>query len=252
MKDLASNVEWRKWGETDPLYAVASWGGKQKNGPDAWTDEDFYKLGESDWKDFRKHWEAYGLNKETCLEIGCGAGRITAQLASYFDNVHALDVSDKMIDYARKHCKPSVIFHVSNGVDIPLNSESITSCFSTHVFQHFDCLSVGRRYFAEIARVLKPDGTLMVHLPVYQWPPLSRGFNFLHTVQKRIQDIKAMARRTLMRLDIDRPIMRALGYPVNFFYDELPRFGFDDIEISIFMTRSNADPHPFVFAKKKR
>jgi 2-polyprenyl-3-methyl-5-hydroxy-6-metoxy-1,4-benzoquinol methylase len=59
-----------------------------------WTDKDFYQLGESDWKDFSRHWEMYGLSRESCLEIGCGAGRITMQLASYFKSVHAIDVSE--------------------------------------------------------------------------------------------------------------------------------------------------------------
>ncbi len=98
MMELQSNKEWKKWGETDPLYGVAMWKGKEKDGADAWTDAEFYQLGESDWGDFRRRWERYGVSSKSCLEIGCGAGRITKQLSTYFDEVHAADVSDKMIE----------------------------------------------------------------------------------------------------------------------------------------------------------
>lgn len=70
MKELSSNQEWKKWGEDDPLFAVASWQGKNKEGDAPWTDEEFYNLGMSDWSDFQVRWEKYGVNKESCLEIG--------------------------------------------------------------------------------------------------------------------------------------------------------------------------------------
>jgi len=99
------------------------------------TNEDFYKLGESDWIDFQRHWEMYGVNNESCLEIGCGVGRITVQLASYFNEVHALDISDKMIEYAKRHItSSSVAFYMSKGLDVPLDDQSVCSVFSnSHV-----------------------------------------------------------------------------------------------------------------------
>ena len=32
MKEPGSNKEWKKWGETDPLFAVASWASKSEGG----------------------------------------------------------------------------------------------------------------------------------------------------------------------------------------------------------------------------
>jgi ubiquinone/menaquinone biosynthesis C-methylase UbiE len=250
MRELASNKEWKKWGETDPLYGVASWQNKNKEGTSPWTNEEFYKLGELDWIDFQKHWESYGVNTKSCLEIGCGAGRITKQLASYFNEVHALDISNKMIEYAKKQISSfSVAFHLSKGIDIPLEDESVYSLFSTHVFQHLDSLLVAKEYFAEIARVLKPKGTLMIHLPIHQWP--SRGFSQLYAIRTVLYDIKISVKRVLMDFGITKPIMRGLSYPSEFFYEELPKLGFDDIEISIFVTKSNNVPHSFILAKKK-
>ena len=205
----------------------------------------------SDWSDFQTHWEKYGVNKDSCLEIGCGAGRITMHLVNYFNKVHALDVSDKMIEYAKNHIKSSSVdFYLSKGVDIPLNDQSVHSVFSAHVFQHLDSLSVAKYYFSEVARVLKPDGTLMIHLPIYKWPSMTWCFRPIYDVRTKILDVQAILKRILMNFDMVKPIMRNLKYPLDFFYEELPQFGLSDIEILIFVTKSNHAPHPFVFAKK--
>jgi len=97
---MNSNIEWKQWGKFDPLYAVSSWDGKQKDGPKPWTDNEFYSLGASDWADFYDHWKRYGFQGGHCLEIGCGAGRITRHLANSFQMVTALDVSENMMQYA--------------------------------------------------------------------------------------------------------------------------------------------------------
>lgn len=251
MNELRSNKEWKKWGESDPLFGVASWQNKNKEGASPWTDEEFYKLGESDWQDFRKHWEAYGLRTKSCLEIGCGAGRITKQLASYFEEVHALDVSNKMIEYAKTHIKSSSVnFHLSNGLIIPLEDRSVYSVFSAHVFQHLDSLSIAEAYFAEISRVLISNGTLMIHLPIYKWPSMHRAFDQIYAIRKQISDIKAHIKRKLMDYGRGKPIMRDLWYPIDFFYEKLPKLGFNDIELSIFATKSNNGLHAFIFARK--
>jgi ubiquinone/menaquinone biosynthesis C-methylase UbiE len=252
MNELASNKEWKKWGEIDPLFGVASWQNKQRGGSKPWTAEEFYQLGESDWRDFSRHWERYGVNRESCLEIGCGAGRMTMQLALYFKQVHAIDVSDKMIEYAQKHVlSSSVAFHLANGLDIPVGDQSVFSVFSTHVFQHFDSLSVADRYFAEIARIMKPEGTLMIHLPIHRWPLESRILRMIYATQKALGELRARGKRLLMHYGLAKPLMRRLSYPVEYLYEMLPKCGFDDVELAVFAIKSNNDPHSFVFARRK-
>ncbi len=251
MAELASNEEWKAWGEKDPLFAVATWDGRNCDGPNPWTDEEFYQMGESDWNDFRTRWERYGLDDESCVEIGCGAGRLTAQLETRFRHVHAVDVSEKMIEYAKRHIEsPAVNFYVTNGTELPLSDHSVSAVFSAHVFQHFDSLSVASDYFAEIARVLKTGGSLMIHLPIYQWPAMPRAFDRIYGARMRAADVKAHLKRWLMKYGIAKPIMKGLRYPVSFFYDVLPEIGFDDVEVSVFTTKSNQAPHSFVMARK--
>ena len=134
-KSIESNKEWEKWGGIDPLYSVAGWEGREKHGENPWTDEDFYSLGQSDWDDFAEKWERYGVDNNSCLEIGCGAGRITLHLSKYFKSIYAIDVSKEMIDYARKRINnPRVHFYLTDGVTIPLSDNQVSAVFSTHVF----------------------------------------------------------------------------------------------------------------------
>ena len=251
MNNPASNKEWKKWGEIDPLFGVASWHNKRIADSSAWTDEEFYALGQLDWEVFSKQWERYGVNRESCLEIGCGAGRITKALASYFKQVHAIDVSQNMIDYAQKNISAaSVEFSLTNGTDIPLADSSLYSIFSTHVFQHFDSLSVAERYFAELSRVMRPGATLMIHMPVYIWPSKISIYRSIYAVQKRVGDIRAGFMRFLMQCGLAKPIMRGLRYPVDYLFDVLPTHGLEDIIISHIIAKTNKSRHSFVFAKK--
>src|SRR5262245_51633169 len=116
MREPTSNIEWQAWGKWDPLYGVASLEGRNKLGNNPWTNDEFYSYGAQLWSEYRAHWEHYGINSESCLEIGCGAGRMTKQLANYFEKVHAVDVSADMIEYARQQINSkNVSFYLTNG-----------------------------------------------------------------------------------------------------------------------------------------
>lgn len=182
---LASNEEWISWGKVDPLYAVATKHEHAQTGSNPWTDDQFYRLGASDWEIFRKTWEPYGLRPGTCVEIGCGAGRVTTHLGCYFRAVHGLDVSADMIEYARQRAPTNVSFHITNGLEIPLRDGSADAIFSTHVLQHLSSTGAAATYFREMHRVLAPGGSIMIHLPIAAWPwgTLVGVHEFVHSVK---------------------------------------------------------------------
>jgi 2-polyprenyl-3-methyl-5-hydroxy-6-metoxy-1,4-benzoquinol methylase len=118
---MRSNQEWIQWGARDPLFGVAAWPGHERGGSKAWTDENFYELGRSDWADFIARWVSYGIDKSSCVEIGSGAGRLTRHMAMTFGHVHAVDVSEDMLDYAKKNIDAeNVSFAVTNGRDLKI------------------------------------------------------------------------------------------------------------------------------------
>jgi ubiquinone/menaquinone biosynthesis C-methylase UbiE len=247
---LDSNVEWKKWGEDDPLFGVSALEGKQKGGPSPWTDEEFYALGESDWSDFSAHWQRYGLDTESCLEFGCGAGRVTKQLSSAFKRVYAVDVSEGMIRRARTAVGSNVEFSLIDGSHLPQADSSIKAVFSSHVLQHLDDVSVGYNCFREFYRVLSPSGSLMVHLPLYILPHAPGGIakslmRFTHRVAHKLSGFRAAVRRRT-----GTKTMRGTPYPLDDLNSQLTVIGFRNIEFRIFPVSSNGSLHPFVFASK--
>jgi SAM-dependent methyltransferase len=250
MSELKSNAEWRQWGKDDPLWAVAAWANRQKEGASPWTEDEFYALGESDWKDFLGQWRQYGIDTQSCLEIGCGAGRVTRPLARSFDRVYAVDVSEQMIGRARDAVNGgNVEFAIIDGLHLPHGDGSVRAIFSTHVLQHLDSVDLGYSYFREFFRVLDEGGTMMVHLPLYQFPrdPAKLGslMSAIYAVYGRLDNIRSDIKR---RLGVK--IMRGTPYPIGSLNHYLSDLGFKSIEFRIFPTKSNGDLHPFVFATK--
>ncbi|MEP6714269.1 MAG: methyltransferase domain-containing protein [Terriglobia bacterium] len=252
---LASNEEWKAWGETDPLYGVATTPGRAKTAANAWTDETFYEVGANDWELFHRKWAQYGFNPGTCVEIGCGAGRMTVHLAKTFAHVDGVDVSPGMVEYARPRMPPNVALHVTSGLDIPLDSDSADAVFSTHVMQHLANTSAAASYLREMHRVLHPGGTVMIHLPVIAWPWGS--LLGLHKLTHRLKESLDRLRARFLRMKFRRgwlaePPMQIVWYELGWLYWTVHHAGFEDIEIRILLGGSAmALQHPFLFARKK-
>ena len=247
----SSRLDWKKWGEIDPLFGVASWPGKRRGSSVPWTDDEFYRLGLEDWQDFQALWDRYGRRRGVCAEIGCGAGRITRHLAESFEAVEAIDVSEGMIGYAKERIpNSSVAFHVTDGLVLPLADASVDAVFSTHVFQHLDSYEQAASYFAEFARVMSTGATLMVHLPIHDWPLLPKALNRLYGLRRVAGDARAIIFRRLLEMNRVAPSIRGLSYPIGFVFETLARLGFESVELTVISVRSNGGLHPFVMARK--
>jgi SAM-dependent methyltransferase len=252
---LKTNPEWIEWGRRDPLFGVSSWSGKNFDGAAPWTDAEFYTLGASDWNDFNERWRKYGYTAGTFVEIGCGAGRITKQLASVFNHGHALDVSKDMIAYASRNIVTgNVEWHVTEGVTIPLEESSVDAAFSCHVLQHLPNIDAGYAYFREVFRTLRAGGTLMVHLPTHTFPAVLGGkfgrlCDFLYNGVQRALDIKLRYQR--LRMDLGgKPPMRGISFDLGKLHQTLKAMGFERVEFATFATASNGSLHTFVLSTK--
>lgn len=129
---------------------------------DDWSDGDFFRLGEQSVDEFVRSdmqnicWgrQPQGMR---VLEIGCGAGRVTRALSSLFGEVHAVDVSSKMVDCAREALadRPNVFVYQNYGMDLRcLPSLTFDFAFSMLVFQHIPAREVIESYVRETSRVL--------------------------------------------------------------------------------------------------
>lgn len=97
------------------------------------------------------------------LEIGCGIGRMTRELAMFFGEVYATDVSGEMIKQAQARLKGLANVHLreTNGLDFAdLPSNHFDLVFSAYVFQHVPSAEVIRANIVDAYRVLKPGGVM--------------------------------------------------------------------------------------------
>ena len=111
-------------------------------------------------------WKVIGP-ETTVLDVGCGIGRIAAELAPRVRDVHGIDVSTGMIKIALKRCEPFTNVHLlkSNGHDL---SEFTDGMFETVIavdtFPYINQSggALVESYFGEAARVLKAGGDFVI------------------------------------------------------------------------------------------
>ena len=95
------------------------------------------------------------------LEIGCGAGRMTAALAEAFGEVHAVDVSPVMLAHAERALAghPNVKLHLCDGASLsPLGDLAFDFILSYIVFQHIPDKAIVETYIRDAAHRLRPGG----------------------------------------------------------------------------------------------
>ena len=104
----------------------------------------------------------------TCVEVGCGFGRMTAPLAERFDRVVAVDVSPRMLDLAREAVSAAnVEFVLVSGSTLDPVAGGVADVLVCYlVLQHLPRRGLISAYLEEFARLLAPGGRAFVQLPV--------------------------------------------------------------------------------------
>jgi len=152
----------------------------------------------------------------TCVEVGCGPGRMTAALAERFDRVLALDVSPAMLEQARAAVPdPRVEFRAVSGErldGVDDASADVLVCYL--VLQHLPTRDAVRTYFSEFARVLAPSSEAFVQLPVLDDGPRPRAWRALRSALIPVTSLGPKRRREfrgfrLTRGELDRGLARA-------------------------------------------
>src|SRR5687767_3503542 len=93
---------------------------------------------------------------ERILDIGCGTGRLTSDIAA--ETVVGTDLSAAMLEQAHRHYPNAASFARADGMWLPFVSETFDAVFSTATF-HW--IADHDQLFSEIYRVLKPGGRLV-------------------------------------------------------------------------------------------
>lgn len=108
-------------------------------------------------------------SRELAIDVGCGSGQLSTQLASYFDQVVATDINQGQLDHSEKRanlsyrCEPAEVMSIEGGsVDL------IVAAQSAHWFDL-------KQFYRECIRVAKPD--TVIALVSYGVPYLEDALN---------------------------------------------------------------------------
>lgn len=96
------------------------------------------------------------------LDYGCGQGRLCGELAAQgFTNLLGVDSSPEMIRHARER-HPGIEFSVIEAQRVPLEDASVDAALLFAVLTCTPEPDAQRELFAELRRVLRPGGLLLV------------------------------------------------------------------------------------------
>jgi ubiquinone/menaquinone biosynthesis C-methylase UbiE len=121
------------------------------------------------------------------LDVGCGTGGMLRQLEKAFPRwrLSGLDISEKAVVCSLRDNHAD--FVVASANSLPYEDGAFDVLVSLDVMCHD--LVCPKRMLCECARVLKPEGILVLNLPAYRW---LRSYHDAHVQQSRRYTIKSL------------------------------------------------------------
>jgi ubiquinone/menaquinone biosynthesis C-methylase UbiE len=165
---MNTDKAWEKWGKEDPYFGVLS---DEKFRGDAITSDaitDFFKSGEEHisyvMSVIQQHFPGYVPQK--AIDFGCGTGRLVLPLAKICTHVTGIDVSDSMLDEARKNVEKNNFQNVAfikSDDTLSLLQGEYNFIHSYIVFQHIPT-ERGEKIISNLLTHLSKDGVAVLHL----------------------------------------------------------------------------------------
>jgi Methylase involved in ubiquinone/menaquinone biosynthesis len=115
----------------------------------------------------------------TVLELGCGTGSFTRELARSGADIVAIDVSPELLEIAKANCSaPNVQYQIQNAYSLSYSEAVFDSVVGSSVLHHLEIKEALR----DVYRVLKTEGTIYFTEPNMLNPQIA--------IQKNIPWIK--------------------------------------------------------------
>lgn len=134
------------------------------------------------------------VKDKVILDIACGEGYGSFLLSSYAKDVVGVDISlDTVVHASNKYRAKNLKFIQGSCDSIPLGDHSIDIIVSFETIEHHD---KHQEMMAEIKRVLKPDGILLISSPDKQNYSIRRNYqNPFHVLELTEFDFKNLVGR---------------------------------------------------------
>ena len=116
-----------------------------------------------------EHWHRYHSAARWCegkrvLDVACGEGYGAALLARHASHVTGVDISAQAVEHAKKRYATlaNAHFMCASCTSLPLDEASVDVAVTFETLEH---IAEQADFLAELARVLKPDGVLILSCP---------------------------------------------------------------------------------------
>jgi len=156
------------------------------------------------------------------LEIGCGIGYFTTELAKTGAGVTAIDISPDLLAEAKKNIKSeNVIFKEENAYALSFAANSFDSIIGSSVLHHLDI----EKAIAEFHRVLKVGGSVYFTEPNMVNPQLilQKNVPFLRRMAGESPDETALCRWKILKILSSAGFRRVSVQPFDFLHPKTPR-----------------------------
>ncbi len=107
----------------------------------------------------------HSLAPDSCLDVGCGDGRLLGLLGPRVPRRAGADLSERAVAHARAF-HPDVEFHVADPADVPGVFDVVTAI---EVLEHIPDGDTGR-FLRELARHARPGGHVVLSVPTVAVP----------------------------------------------------------------------------------
>jgi 2-polyprenyl-3-methyl-5-hydroxy-6-metoxy-1,4-benzoquinol methylase len=157
------------------------------------------------------------------LELGCGTGYFTRELARCGAEVVAVDVSPELLEIARADCPAAnVRYEIQNACALSYSNACFDSVVGSSVLHHLDI----RKALAETYRVLKESGTIYFTEPNMLNPQIAAQKNlpWLKRLLGDSPDETAFFRWPLQRLLKQTGFCGVRIEPFDFLHPKTPGF----------------------------
>lgn len=158
---------WQHLGKIEPYWSVLSSDEYLSSNIES-TRQAFYESGRSEvnqiFADLERN-DITGL--KTCIEYGCGVGRVTGWLSERFDLVHGYDISEEHLKIAEEHLKKNNIkLHQIRTMNDIKAMPKVDLIYSSIVLQH-NPPPVIESIIQRFAEALNPGGVMLFQVPTY-------------------------------------------------------------------------------------
>jgi SAM-dependent methyltransferase len=169
-------ASWSHLGEVTPHFSVLT---DTKFLPDSLPQalEEFWDTGRTEAERVVRAFERHGLTLagKTCVEYGCGVGRVTTGLSRSFARLHAYDISAAHLELARRRARElgvgNVQFHECP-MDTLIDPERCDAFYTRCVLQH-NPPPIITELIRKALGALRPGG-----IAIFQVPSYISGYHF--------------------------------------------------------------------------